>query len=92
MKFIKFIVPYVIVSPAAVAVFFIAMFLCCVSVESVLHGILYITGLFSVFMTKHAQDITVISLAGPIALGIAGFFMNRAVHEFNAMFASHHTA
>lgn len=82
----------VIVSPAAVAVFFIAMFLCCISVESALHGILYVASMFSLFVSKHAQDITVVTIAAPLALFMAGFFMNRAVHEFNNMFMSHHTA
>lgn len=90
MKFVKFIVPYVVVSPAAMAVFFIAMFIGCVSVESLLHGMLYIAGLFSLFLSKHAQDITVVSIAGPIALLTAALFMNKAVYEFRHMVYAKH--
>lgn len=85
MKFAKFVLPYIIVSPVVLAVFFIAMFLCCVSVETILHGLLYIAGMFSLFISKHAQDITVVSVAGPVAMLIAALFMNKAVYELKNM-------
>lgn len=85
MKLVKFLLPYLIVSPAAMAVFFIAMFLCCVSVESVMHGLLYVAGLFSLFVSKNAQNITVVSIAAPLALLIAALFMNKAVYELRDM-------
>ena len=90
MKFVKFIIPYLVVSPAAVAVFFIAMFICCVSVESLLHGMLYIAGLFSLFVSQHAQDVTVVTIAGPMALIIAALFMNKAAYEFRDMVYAKH--
>lgn len=88
MKVLKFVLPYLIVSPAAMAVFFIAMFISCVSVESLLHGVLYIAGMFSLFLSKHTQDMTVVAIAGPMALLAAALFMNKAVYELRDMVCS----
>ncbi len=41
MKFAKFILPYVLISPVSVAVFFIALFVSCIAIEFVMNGMLH---------------------------------------------------
>ncbi|MCI1749987.1 hypothetical protein [Megasphaera cerevisiae] len=80
MKFFRFILPYILISPAAIAVFFIVLFVCCVSVEFAMHIMLYVLGSLT-FVTQTSQNIFVsVTSAGP-SLIAAALFMNKAVYE-----------
>lgn len=84
MKWMKFAFPYLLVSPAVLGVFFISMFICCVSVETAMHIMLQHMGILPI-MSQHTQDIAVITLAGPVAMFISALFMNKAVYEVRCM-------
>ena len=55
MKFVKYIVPYLLISPVSVAVFFIALFVSCISIEFVMHAVLTVLGVLSL-ISKTAQN------------------------------------
>ncbi len=81
MKFVHYMLPYVLFSPVSVAVFFIALFVCCISVEFVMHSILYMLGLLSV-VSQTAQNIFVSATGSGVSLIAAAIFLNRAVYGF----------
>lgn len=80
MKFVKYIVPYLLISPVSVAVFFIALCISCISIESVLHAVLPVFGMASL-ISKTAQVIFVASAGAAISIIAAAIFMNKAVWE-----------
>lgn len=85
MKLIRFVLPYIVISPAAVAVFFIALFFACVSIEGVLDGALYLSGTLHI-LSQTAQNIIVASAGAVLALLISAIFMNKAVYELKHSF------
>ena len=80
MKFVKFILPYVLISPVSVAVFFIALFVSCISVEFVMNGMLHALGAFSL-VSQTFRNIFVSAAGSGISLIAAALFMNKAVYE-----------
>ncbi len=89
MKFVKFILPYLLISPVSVAVFFIAMFVSCISIEFVMHMVLTIFGIVSL-ISKTAQHIFVSAAGVFLSLGTAAVFMNAAVKELRHLHISFH--
>ncbi len=80
MKLITVILPYILISPVSVAVFFIALFLSCLSIEYIMHGILYILGILS-SISQDWQNMFVAASGAGISLIAAALFMNKAVRE-----------
>ena len=61
MKFAKFILPYVLISPVSVAVFFITLFVSCLSIEFVMNGMLHALGAFSLVIADFPQHFRICS-------------------------------
>ena len=80
MKFVKYLVPYLLLSPVSVAVFFIAMFVSCISIECVMHAVLTILGIVSL-ISKTAQNIFVSISGVAVSVLTAAVFLNKAVKE-----------
>lgn len=80
MKFVTYILPYVLISPVSVAVFFIAMFVSCLSIEFVMNGTLQALGLFAI-VSQTFRHIFVSAASAGISLIAAALFMNKAVRE-----------
>ncbi len=80
MKFVKYIVPYLLVSPVSVAVFFIALAVSCISIEFVMHAVLAVLGVLSL-ISKTAQNIFVSTAGAAVSVFAAAIFMNKAVKE-----------
>lgn len=80
MKFVKYIVPYLLISPVSVAVFFIALFVSCISIEFVMHAVLTVLGMLSL-ISKTAQNIFVSTAGAAVSILAAAVFMNKAVEE-----------
>lgn len=89
MKCIKFILPYLLISPVSVAVFFIAMFVSCISIEFVMHIVLTLFGIMSL-ISQTAQHIFVSATGVFLSLGTAAIFMNAAVKELRQLPISFH--
>lgn len=88
MRFAKFIVPYVIISPASVAVFFIALFVSCISVEFAMHAVLNAVGVLPL-VSQTAQNIFVSTAGATTSLFAAALFMNKGVRELREMYVSY---
>ena len=80
MKFVKYIVPYLLISPVSVAVFFIALFVSCISIEFVMHAVLTVLGVLSL-ISKTTQNIFVSTAGAAVSILAAAVFMNNAVEE-----------
>lgn len=80
MKFVKYLVPYLLLSPVSVAVFFIAMFVSCISIECVMHAVLTVLGIVSL-ISKTAQNIFVSISGAAVSVLTAAVFLNKAVKE-----------
>ena len=88
MKFAKFILPYVLISPVSVAVFFITLFVSCLSIEFVMNGMLHALGAFSL-VSQTFRNIFVSTAGSGISLIAAALFMNKAVHEMRQLQFTH---
>ncbi|MBM6732870.1 hypothetical protein [Megasphaera stantonii] len=84
MKFAKFVLPYVLISPVSVAVFFITLFVSCIAIEFVMNGILHALGVFSL-VSQTFRNIFVSAAGSGISLIAAALFMNKAVHEMRQL-------
>ena len=84
MKFAKFVLPYVLISPVSVAVFFIALFVSCIAIEFVMNGMLHALGIFSL-VSQAFRNIFVSAAGSGISLIAAALFMNNAVHEMRQL-------
>ena len=88
MKFVKFILPYVLISPVSVAVFFITLFVSCLSIEFVMNGMLHALGAFSLGSPTFRNIFVSVAGSG-ISLSAAALFMNKAVHEMRQLQFTH---
>ena len=88
MKFAKFILPYVLISPVSVAVFFITLFVSCLSIEFVMNGMLACIRAFSL-VSQTFRNIFVSAAGSGISLIAAALFMNKAVHEMRQLQFTH---
>ena len=88
MKFVKYIVPYLLISPVSVAVFFITLFVSCLSIEFVMDGMLHALGAFSL-VSQTFRNIFVSTAGSGISLIAAALFMNKAVHEMRQLQFTH---
>ena len=86
MKFAKFILPYVLISPVSVA--FITLFVSCLSIEFVMNGMLHALGAFSL-VSQTFRNIFVSVAGSGISLIAAALFMNKAVHEMRQLQFTH---
>ena len=90
MKFAKFILPYVLISPVSVAVFFIALFVSCIAIEFVMNGMLHALGVFSL-VSQTFRNIFVSAAGSGISLIAAALFMNNSIYtlEYTAFDTLH---
>lgn len=89
MKFVKYLVPYLLLSPVSVAVFFIAMFVSCISIEFVMHAVLAVLGMVS-FISQTAQNIFVSASGAAVSVLAAAVFLHKAVDELRRTHISFH--
>lgn len=89
MKFVKYLVPYLLLSPVSVAVFFIAMFVSCISIEFVMHVVLAVLGMVS-FISQTAQNIFVSASGAAVSVLAAAVFLHKAVDELRSTHISFH--
>lgn len=79
MKSAAYILSYIIMLPLAVAVFFIVMFLCCVSTESLIQ---IVSALTSSILSAAGQNLLVICLSLPFAILAGSAVLAKTAHEF----------
>lgn len=74
MKYTTYLFSYLIMLPLAVAVFIIAMFTACVTVETVLKALIWLT---HSTMTTETRNLAVVIAAMPLALCSASWVLAR---------------
>lgn len=79
MKSAAYILSYIIMLPLAVAVFFIVMFLCCVSTESLIQ---IVSALTSSILSAAGQNLLVICLSLPFAILAGSAVLAKTAREF----------
>lgn len=79
MKSAAYILSYIIMLPLAVAVFFIVMFLCCVSTESLIQ---IVSALTSSILSAAGRNLLVICLSLPFAILAGLAVLAKTAHEF----------
>lgn len=72
MKYTTYLFSYLIMLPLAVAVFIIAMFTACVTVETVLKALIWLT---HSTMTTETRNLAVVIAAAPLALRSASWVL-----------------
>ena len=79
MKSAAYILSYIIMLPLAVAVFFIVMFLCCVSTESLIQ---IVSALTSSILSAAGRNLLVICLSLPFAILAGSAVLAKTAREF----------
>ena len=79
MKSAAYILSYIIMLPLAVAVFFIVMFLCCVSTESLIQ---IVSALTSSILSAASRNLLVICLSLPFAILAGSAVLAKTAREF----------
>lgn len=79
MKSAAYILSYIIMLPLAVAVFFIVMFLCCVSTESLIQ---IVSALTSSILSAAGRNLLVVCLSAPFAILAGSAVLAKTAHEF----------
>lgn len=79
MKSAAYILSYIIMLPLAVAVFFIVMFLCCVSTESLIQ---IVSALTSSILSATGRNLLVVCLSAPFAILAGSAVLAKTAHEF----------
>lgn len=84
MKKLYHVMPYILISGCAMCIFFIALFVCCVSLEAAFPTLLSYISLFSSYAIE-AQRTIIVTVSIVIALYVSGSFMNRALYKFGTL-------
>ncbi|KUH57079.1 hypothetical protein [Megasphaera sp. DJF_B143] len=79
MKSAAYILSYIIMLPLAVAVFFIVMFLCCVSTESLIQ---IVSALTSSILSAAGRNLLVVCLSAPFAILAGSAILAKTAREF----------